>query len=238
MVTKSEKDFWGEVSYNDADMISHIMQKRAKDYSYALLGDIRNKKILEVGCGSGAQTAYFAKKGAVVTAIDVSEGSINETKKRCLEHGIKNATILKMGVEEMPFSKKFDYVYINNVLMHVEDKDKAIQNMLKALKESGRLVMKESLKHWIFSFPYRVVSTYRETKPQYMDYNLIKSLNFKHREFYLFSTFFLFLFYISKNKKAPHKIFNFLSKQDDTLMRYFPTLKFFSWVSVVFKDKY
>ena len=46
-----------------ADLISHVMQKEAVDDSYAFLGDIKGKRILDVGCGSGAQTLLFLRGG-------------------------------------------------------------------------------------------------------------------------------------------------------------------------------
>jgi ubiquinone/menaquinone biosynthesis C-methylase UbiE len=228
----NDEDFWAEKDYNDADLISHLMQREAMLNSYQLLGNLKDKNILEIGCGSGVQTAEFAKRGGIVTAIDVSDESIKQTQSRCVEHQLSNVTVLKTNVEDLTFSNVFDYVYINNVLMHVKNKDKAIKICREALKPAGEMIIKESLKHWIFSFPYRSVSAYRQTKPDYLSYSFVKNLKCKHKEFYLFSTFFLFLFYTIKNKGKAFRILNAFSKIDQFIFRNFPFTKRFAWVSV------
>ena len=231
--------FWdtewkGKTQFSLADVISHHMQTKSTNKSYYFLGDLRGKRLLEIGCGSGIQTVYFASKGALVTAIDVSKEGLNVTKERCVDKGFSNVKTFQADVQNLSKFKDetFDFVYINCVLMHVPNKKLAINECMRVLKKGGKFVVKENLKHWLFSFPYRTLSPFRKTKPSYVSYGFINKMGFKHREYYLFSTFFLFLFFLFKNKKTPISIINKFEVIDRFLIALFPFLRPFTWVTV------
>jgi len=46
-----------------------------------LIGSVKNKHVLELGCGGAQCSIAFAKKGAIVTAVDVSSVEIEFAKK-------------------------------------------------------------------------------------------------------------------------------------------------------------
>ena len=136
---------------DDVELIDLIMHKTAVDFTYQLLGNIKGKKLLEIGCGSGAQTIEFIKRGALVTAIDISEESVITTKDFLKQNKLK-ALVKTADAERMGFpDESFDIVYINCVLMHA-DQDKTITESLRVLKKGGLLVFKETLKDWIELF--------------------------------------------------------------------------------------
>ena len=237
-----DNDFWNSAWTSDkgtknTEMIGLLIPRSALEFSYEVLGDIEGKKLLEIGCGSGFQTIELCKKGAYVTAVDISEESIKAVKRLSKKYDVKNLEIKKMSAESLEFPDNyFDYAYINCTLMHT-DKEKVLKECLRVIKPNGLLVFKETLKHWLFAFPYRLLSPYRKTKPNYITLNDVRKLKARHKEFYLFSTFFLFLFYVFKNKKVPYKIFNILSKIDDYLLKALPLLRNISWVTVAYIRK-
>ena len=46
-----------------------------------LVGNTKNKRVLDLGCGDGRYSIIFAKQGARVIAIDVSEHQLNIAKQ-------------------------------------------------------------------------------------------------------------------------------------------------------------
>jgi 2-polyprenyl-3-methyl-5-hydroxy-6-metoxy-1,4-benzoquinol methylase len=54
-----------------------------------ILGDLRGKRTLEVGAGSGADSVYLAKKGAEAHCLDYSRTSVNSIKELSEREGVK-----------------------------------------------------------------------------------------------------------------------------------------------------
>lgn len=64
----------------------------------------KNTKVLDIGCGTGDLLQEFAKRGANLTGIDISNEVILKTKERFLKENINNAILFAMKVEEMKFA--------------------------------------------------------------------------------------------------------------------------------------
>src|SRR5215213_8002727 len=52
------------------------------EFAYYLLGDVRGRQVLELGCGSGANTVCLVARGADVCALDISEDLIGLARRR------------------------------------------------------------------------------------------------------------------------------------------------------------
>ena len=59
----------------------------SKEYCFRLLGDLRDKTILDVGCGEGEDGMILAKLGARVTGLDVSPAAIELARQRAQVNG-------------------------------------------------------------------------------------------------------------------------------------------------------
>lgn len=70
---------------------------------------IKNKKVLEIGCGCGQKTPYISKYAKEVTAIDISSDNILLAKGRLKNY--KNSTFITMDASKLSFEgKSFDLV--------------------------------------------------------------------------------------------------------------------------------
>src|ERR1035441_477832 len=62
-----------------------------REFSCMLLGDVRGKRLFDMGCGMGEEAVYFAKLGAEVTAIDIAPAGIQIALDRATYNGAKIA---------------------------------------------------------------------------------------------------------------------------------------------------
>lgn len=235
------KKFYDELWNSDQSIgeYSELLRIResAIKYSYDAMGRLKNKNLLEVGCGAGLKSVAFAKRGAKVTAVDFSDKSIELTSRLAKKEGIATINALKMNAEKLNLkSNSFDLVYIDSVLMHV-NVEKVISECLRVLKNGGKLVVVEPLNSNPFMLLYRFLfSDYKKTSPKYMSIKLLK----KHsklfsqtriREFYFSSVMFLFLFRIL-NEHSAKKAYRIIERADDFFIRAFPFLRRFCWIAV------
>ncbi len=237
------KEEWELENASRADMISHAMQWEATKFSYNLINKFKLNKekkleILDLGCGSGAQTLFFLYKGFQVSAIDIEKESVVRTLKTIRNYSNENYSIKEMNAEEMTYyDETFDVVYINCMLMHTNSK-KVISEAMRVLKKGGLLVIKEVKKDWIFSFPYRTFSPYRKTKPKYIAWKDIKKLKrkgFNHKEFYLTASAFNGMFFLNQN--VGYILMWLFQGLDNFLFKLIPPLRQWSWTSVLWKKK-
>ncbi|HEX2197973.1 MAG TPA: class I SAM-dependent methyltransferase, partial [Burkholderiales bacterium] len=79
-------------------------------------------RVLEAGCGTGAQTITLARNspGAAFTCIDISAASLAEARKRADAEGLANVQFRKADLFELPFEPaSFDHVFVCFVLEHL-----------------------------------------------------------------------------------------------------------------------
>lgn len=90
-------------------------------------------KILDLGCGSGRDSKYFAEKGYDVIALDASEAMCKITK----EYAKVNTILGK--IEEIELISKYDAVWACASLLHVEEDalESVIKKLIMCLNDSG-----------------------------------------------------------------------------------------------------
>lgn len=74
-------------------------------FALAALGGatgVRGKRLLDLGCGAGETSVFFALQGAVVTAADVSQELLRMADALAQHHGVQMKTV-KIMAEAMPF---------------------------------------------------------------------------------------------------------------------------------------
>src|SRR5688572_31039681 len=78
---------------------------RMRDQALDMLGDVRGRSVLELGCGSGALTRRLVRRGAVVTSVDGSSAMLATAMTRAPE-----ATFVRARLEALPALGVFDLV--------------------------------------------------------------------------------------------------------------------------------
>ena len=100
----------------------------------SLISKIPKGKALEIGCGTGHWTEYFATKGFEITATDISEEMLNVAKSK----NIPGVHFIKANAENLPFeNNSFDSVFAITVLEFVDDQEKAFDEIYRVLRPGG-----------------------------------------------------------------------------------------------------
>jgi ubiquinone/menaquinone biosynthesis C-methylase UbiE len=93
----------------------------------------REKRVLEIGCGIGTDTMNFARSGATVMAVDLSEKSLVIARDRAKSLGLLDRiTFVKADVERLDESlpiEQFDLIYSFGVLHHTPHPERAVAQL-------------------------------------------------------------------------------------------------------------
>ncbi len=99
-------------------------------------------KVLEVGCGTGAQTVILAANSpeAEIISIDVSAESIDKARQFVEDEGITNVTFQQANIFELPFEDEtFDHIFVCFVLEHLMAPLEALACIKRVLKTGGSI---------------------------------------------------------------------------------------------------
>ena len=85
------------------------------------LGDLRGKRVLDLGSGLGEGAIWFASQGARVTALDISSGMLGLVHRGAERRGLTVRTVVGSATDLSVFDDaSFDVVYGANMLHHVD----------------------------------------------------------------------------------------------------------------------
>ena len=105
-----------------------------------------SSKILEAGCGIGAQTKIIAPENpdSQFISVDISNESIKEAQKAINSLGIKNVIFQQADIFNLPFEENyFDHIFLCFVLEHLPNHMEALQKLKRVLKPGGTIMLIE-----------------------------------------------------------------------------------------------
>jgi len=126
-------EWWNE---NGKFKILHQIKSHRMTYILDQIGnrDIKNLKILDVGCGGGIICEPLARLGAKVTGIDFAPNNISAAKIHSKKNKLKVNYIYK-DIEKSKLDEKFDIILMFEVLEHLDNWKKTIKNIKKNLNK-------------------------------------------------------------------------------------------------------
>lgn len=125
------------------------LQDQARTLADLLHGDTfypAGSKVLEAGCGTGAQTLTLARQNpeALITSIDISAASISAAKTACSAAGITNVGFQQADLFSMPFEdESFDHVFLCFVLEHLAKPEQALKALKRLIRLGGTITVIE-----------------------------------------------------------------------------------------------
>jgi SAM-dependent methyltransferase len=103
-------------------------------------------RVLEAGCGTGAQTVILARNSpdAQITSVDISEASLDQAKTRVTQKGITNVTFEAGDIFNLGYDPgSFDHIFLCFVLEHLAEPRRALEGLRPLLKEGGTITVIE-----------------------------------------------------------------------------------------------
>ncbi|MCU0570027.1 MAG: class I SAM-dependent methyltransferase [Oculatellaceae cyanobacterium Prado106] len=141
------------------------------------LGDVSGKYLLDLGCGAGENSVYFASRGARCVAADYSPGMVEVALKLAAANqvNVEGKVVNAMAID-FP-DNTFDIVYASNLLHHIPDPALTIAEMYRVLKPGGVACFWDPLKHNPVINVYRRIATKVRTEDETpLDINLVKTV--------------------------------------------------------------
>ncbi|TAF34644.1 MAG: class I SAM-dependent methyltransferase [Cytophagales bacterium] len=176
-------------------------------------GNLKGKKVLDVGAGLGESSVYFALQGAEVYYNDISPQMGEFANALAARYGVKIHTVIAPA-EKIAFGEGFfDIVHCANLMHHVPKDEhlKWISNIHYFLKKGGWLYTWDPLKYNPVINVYRRMATEVRTDDEMpLGFDMIRTYGkvftkVEHREFW-FSTLWLFLYYYLIKRYNPNKV--------------------------------
>jgi ubiquinone/menaquinone biosynthesis C-methylase UbiE len=98
----------------------------------------QGREVLEVGCGIGTDLVRFARGGAIVTGVDLSQTAIDLARKNFQWNGVTAKELRVANGEALPYAdKSFDVVYGHGVLQYTADAARLVGECERVLRPGG-----------------------------------------------------------------------------------------------------
>lgn len=129
-------NLWQEGSNSQVEMpdVNDPVLKKALEH----FGDVEGKTIVDLGCGRGATSLFFAHCGANVIGIDLSDVAVNNLSAYCQENNIKNISPMKLPAQEITKLDNVDFVFGSMILHHIEPFEELARDLRSILKPGGK----------------------------------------------------------------------------------------------------
>ncbi|MFA5176190.1 MAG: methyltransferase domain-containing protein [Candidatus Nanoarchaeia archaeon] len=133
---KKHYSLWAKKYDTDVNLAIFLEEKHIKNF----IPNIKNKEVLDFGCGTGRWAIRFAKKGAKVTAIDLTPAMINLAKKKAKKSRLNIDFSIQDLTKYYP-KKKFDLIISMLVLDHIKKLEKIVKVIDKASKIGTEVII-------------------------------------------------------------------------------------------------
>jgi ubiquinone/menaquinone biosynthesis C-methylase UbiE len=226
-------------------------------YALKAMGDLRGKRLLDLGCGAGEASVYLALRGAEVHACDIAEDILSVAASLAIKFGVK-LRLTQAEASHLPYDDEyFDIVYGHGVLHHVELVPTA-KEIKRVLKGNGKAIFIEPLPYNPAIILYRrMAKDVRTEDERPLSFRQLDNMRpffagFSHKEFWLLSLMIFFHFYfvrrldpskvrywkkVIEEGQSYEKTLRKLQRVDDILLGALPFMRYLCWITVIVATK-
>ena len=166
--------------------VAHYGPDIGTEADYRLLGDLKGKRILELGCGGAQCSIAFAKAGAVAIGVDFSSEQLAFARRLCDRENVK-VELHHGDLADLAFvrAESIDLVFSAYAFGYVEDLNRVFRQVHRVLRPGTPLVF--SLPHPSYDMidddseqPLLVRRSYFDMSPIDYEWNGIAFTDFRH----------------------------------------------------------
>jgi len=217
----------------------YYLADRARRRYHDLLEGLAGKRVLIVGCSEGGVTP-MARKGAVVTGIDIADEAIRRLNDALAREGLADRGDARvMNAEALDFPPAtFDCICCAGVLHHL-DVEKAAESWARCLKPDGYVAVLEPMAWHPLVALYRAVTPSMRTRDEHplkpRDVRVLRRhfASVRVRGFVLTSVASLLWAFLPDVLRLKRGTRWLCERLDDLLLAVLPPLRYFCWTSVI-----
>ena len=118
------------------------------EYAYHLLGDVQGRRVVDFGCGSGANSVHLALRGAALAGLDISEALIRLARERLAANGVERTARFIVGsAHDTPLPDNSIDVVFGIAILHHLDLQLVAREVHRILKPGGRAIFQEPVRN-------------------------------------------------------------------------------------------
>ena len=142
-------DFWSKEYPKVAHLVPEYQWKLVE--SVLKLLDVQDKNLLEVGCGSAGNSAFFASQGAHVFVLDFSRQALQLAGRQAASKAAR-LFFIEGTASNLPFrDNSLDCIYHSGFLEHFHDPASILREQIRILKPGGFLLVDVPQKYTIYT---------------------------------------------------------------------------------------
>lgn len=116
--------------------------KVSSDAIRECLVDTKSKNAIDFGCGTGLVGMNLLNDFKSILFLDTSQNMISQIKQKISGTNIQNAATLCFDFEkDSPSDLHADYIFMSQVLLHINDVELVLSRLYEVLKEGGHLLI-------------------------------------------------------------------------------------------------
>jgi 2-polyprenyl-3-methyl-5-hydroxy-6-metoxy-1,4-benzoquinol methylase len=136
--------------------LDYFYNKEQIDLIESILPNVNGLEIMDIGCGTGRMSRYFADRGAEVLGIDFSPGTIDIARSISPSD---NPTYKEMSIFDLKLDKSFDLIFscatITCACKNRKELLEAMITLKKTLRKRGKIILLEPIH---YGFLHRVLN--------------------------------------------------------------------------------
>jgi 2-polyprenyl-3-methyl-5-hydroxy-6-metoxy-1,4-benzoquinol methylase len=214
------------------------------DAYHEAIGDMQGKTVLDFGCGDGARSIQYAKRGATVYAFDISPESVKNLVQLAESAGLADRIHpAVMPAETLMYGDGMFDLVLGVSILHHTDVAMVEREIERVLKPGGRAIFIEPLGHNPFLRLFRLLTPGRRTPTeQPMTVAQIRDLIARFRQgrfrgFHLLSILPPGVLWATGNRLLFRKLMGITQLLDRGLLKVAPPLRRYCWMALIHVSK-